>query len=705
MAASRTITQRIALDGGAQIISDLTSIGKAAQSAFEKFSAVTSANNFLGRFGTSVDAVSAKVKALQVAGGNVGNSFNGFTSSVGGVATKVSLVTAAVGGLIGGFLAMIKSAGDAQEALQNTADTLGVAAEKYQALQQAAELSGVGGDQLSKALLKQVGAMNTAITSNTGYNKSLEDVKQKLRDGKIGYQDYLAEMAKVNQESDKTATVFEKLGVSISDNGKTLRDPLEVFHDISDAFKAMPDGANKASLAMQIWGTRNAKLTAFANAGADGIHKMTLEAQRLTPALDKNGREALDHASDALKVLGDAAGATKDQILAVFAPDVSALVEAYTNVVANSRAAWVSYAKTLEEQVKPIVQDVIAVIEGRDQDVKNTFVLKARDAIIDFANAVQNAVTNIIIPAFNGFLAVLQVVADGVNAVFGTQLTGGQIAIAAAVASLTGVFGALGGAITLVVSVIGLLVTAFGGAVVATVAAGLAIGALLGTLAANLPSIGEVADRVFRGIPILAQAAMDGVVSAFEAGVQAVTGLFTGLADTARSIFDSIMAGVQAVANAISGAISGSGSSGDAPAFAGGGEVRGPGTGTSDSIRAWLSNGEFVQPTMAVNKYGLAFMNAIKLGRISVDRVRDLMSGVDLGSLGAVMPNRLSFATGGLATVTQGGGNSQAVNLHFGDRSFPLQGTPDVVRDLSLYASGKNARSAGRKPTWFGGGK
>jgi hypothetical protein len=704
MAASRTITQRIALDGGAQIISDLTSIGKAAQSAFEKFSAVTSANNFLGRFGTSVDAVSAKVKALQVAGGNVGNSFNGFTSSVGGVVTKVSLATAAVGGLVGGFLAMIKSAGDAQEALQNTADTLGVSAEKYQALQQAAELSGIGGDQLTKALLKQVAAMRTAITSNTGYTKSLDDLKQKLRDGKIGYQDYLAELAKINRDADKTSNAFERLGVSISDDGKKLRDPLQTFFDISDAFKEMPDGADKAAIAMEFWGTRNAKVVSLASQGADGLRALTLEAQRLAPALDKNGRAALDHASDALKTLGDAAGATKNQILAVFAPDVSALVEAYTNVVANSRAAWVNYAKTLEAQVKPIVQDVIALIEGRDQDVKNSFVLKARDAVLDFANAVQGAVVNIIVPAFNGFLAVLQVVADGINAVFGTNLTGGQLLIAAAVASLTGLFGVLGSAIALVASTVSLLVTAFGGAAVATVAAGVAIGTLLGLLVANLPNIAEVADRVFRGIPILAQGAVDLIVSAFQTGIDTLTGLFNGLADTARSIFNSIMNGVRAVANAISGTTGGS-SGGDAPGFASGGHVRGPGTSTSDSIWARLSNGEFVQPTKAVSKYGIAFMNAIKLGRISVDRVRNLMSGVDFSGLGAVMPNRLNYATGGLATITPGGGNMQPVHIYLGNQAFPLQGPPDVVRNLAVAASKANRNSAGRKPTWFGGGK
>jgi hypothetical protein len=46
--------------------------------------------------------------------------------------------------------------------------------------------------------------------------------------------------------------------------------------------------------------------------------------------------------------------------------------------------------------------------------------------------------------------------------------------------------------------------------------------------------------------------------------------------------------------------------------FAAGGLVHGPGTETSDSIRALLSRGEFVQPAAAVRYYGAAFMEQIR---------------------------------------------------------------------------------------------
>lgn len=51
---------------------------------------------------------------------------------------------------------------------------------------------------------------------------------------------------------------------------------------------------------------------------------------------------------------------------------------------------------------------------------------------------------------------------------------------------------------------------------------------------------------------------------------------------------------------------------------ASGGLVSGPGTGTSDSVPAWLSNGEYVVRAAAVARYGLGLMDAINTGSWTV---------------------------------------------------------------------------------------
>lgn len=50
--------------------------------------------------------------------------------------------------------------------------------------------------------------------------------------------------------------------------------------------------------------------------------------------------------------------------------------------------------------------------------------------------------------------------------------------------------------------------------------------------------------------------------------------------------------------------------------FATGGHVQEPGTGTSDSIPAWLSNNEFVMTSRTVDHYGVGFMNALNQRRL-----------------------------------------------------------------------------------------
>lgn len=860
--AGRTITQRIALDGGEQVKKDLEAIGKAAARMFDAIAGVGAANSVLGTFGTSVSGIANRLAAIQGAASRTGEAFSGFAGSVRTVIANLSLATGAVGLVVGGFVAAIKRAGEAQEKLDNTADTLGVSAEKLKALQGAAEEAGIGGDVLTKALLKMIGGMKTANQGATEYTKKLDDIKERFRSGADDYATYTRKMSDLGTNTDKTTNAFKKFGVAVSDDGgKTLRNPIAVFNDIGEALKDMPKGADRAAAAMEFFGTRSAKVVSFASKGAAGLKALTLEAERIAPALDEKGRAALDGASDSIGRVGAAATATKEQMLLAFAPSVTAIFDTLTNQVANSRKAMVDYAKQIAEKVKPIVQDLIALIEGRDGDVKSQFILDARDAVVSFGVAVKDAVTNIIVPGFKALLGILQTVADGINAVFGTKLTGGQLAIVLVVGKLLGVFGMLSSAIGLVVSGLGLLVAVFGSTAAAAVivgaaaaAVGAAIGFLLVKVAQNLDKIPQIAKRVFAGIPILAKMAFDGVVAivsavfsglgsiasmAFQglveifrlvataiidafmaipsklgaifngivalaatawgflksgvaslgssvvglftsalgvvsellsalpgfiaeqfaalgnaivaffaalptqlaAGLSALTAAFTGAWegikstasaavdtvvgaftsgfglikqaassawDGVRNFFDSIIQKAKAVLAAIASAVGASASSsgGGESKFARGGYVRGPGTSTSDSIRAWLSNGEFVARTSAVGKYGVAFFDALNAGRIAVDRVRALMSGVDVGGLTAVMPGRTSFATGGLALAAVGGGASkQPVNVNFGGQSFALEGDTQVVREMSLAAFRASRKSSGRKPTWYGGGK
>ncbi|WP_438478956.1 hypothetical protein [Streptomyces asiaticus] len=66
--------------------------------------------------------------------------------------------------------------------------------------------------------------------------------------------------------------------------------------------------------------------------------------------------------------------------------------------------------------------------------------------------------------------------------------------------------------------------------------------------------------------------------------------------------------------------------------FPGGGPIAGPGTGTSDSILAMVSNGEFVMRAKAVARYGVRFMRALNEGRLHLGQAQASASSSAAGS-------------------------------------------------------------------------
>lgn len=82
---------------------------------------------------------------------------------------------------------------------------------------------------------------------------------------------------------------------------------------------------------------------------------------------------------------------------------------------------------------------------------------------------------------------------------------------------------------------------------------------------------------------------------------------------TYRSIYTGKIGRMHA---AQGGYVGGYASGGAVQGFPGGGSVSGPGTSTSDSVPAMLSDGEYVIRAAMVKRYGLSFMNLLNSGRL-----------------------------------------------------------------------------------------
>jgi hypothetical protein len=127
---------------------------------------------------------------------------------------------------------------------------------------------------------------------------------------------------------------------------------------------------------------------------------------------------------------------------------------------------------------------------------------------------------------------------------------------------------------------------------------------------------------------------------------------------------------------------------GGIPGFAQG-SIRGPGSGTSDSILARLSNGEFVMKDAAVRTYGEGFMHAVNNMQIPPPKYE----------YGGMVPasSLPRFAEGGSIE------HSSTLNLHIGEQVFKGLKAPEAVaHQLRQFAVDQQTTSTGKKPSWVG---
>lgn len=106
--------------------------------------------------------------------------------------------------------------------------------------------------------------------------------------------------------------------------------------------------------------------------------------------------------------------------------------------------------------------------------------------------------------------------------------------------------------------------------------------------------------------------------------------------------------------------------------FATGGFITGPGTGTSDDIPAFLSNGEYVLTAQAVQNVGLPLLDAMNSGRVGHFAAGGLVNGNSAGGKGVAVPV----------------GNSLTMNVYAMDASsfmdFLRSGGMDAIKQM-LY--------------------
>lgn len=125
-----------------------------------------------------------------------------------------------------------------------------------------------------------------------------------------------------------------------------------------------------------------------------------------------------------------------------------------------------------------------------------------------------------------------------------------------------------------------------------------------------------------------------------------------------------------------------------APGYASGGAVRGPGTGTSDSIFARLSNGEFVMRAAAVRRYGVGMMHALNSMRLPKFADGGLVSLADRFATPALAPMPM-------VALPDVGGGGRPITLVLDGQQYRMQADAAEAGRIERIPGG-----LGRAPRW-----
>ncbi len=140
---------------------------------------------------------------------------------------------------------------------------------------------------------------------------------------KIDTSDTSEQLEELGLSGAGASEAFRTLGVAVKNTDGTMRTSDAVLLDISRKFATMPDGVEKTTLAMKLFGRGGAEMIPMLNMGGDAI-------ERLKSRMTTEFAAAADQYSDKLVVLGERIGRLGFQIAEMFLPVIEGITDALT---------------------------------------------------------------------------------------------------------------------------------------------------------------------------------------------------------------------------------------------------------------------------------------------------------------------------------------------------------------------------------------
>jgi hypothetical protein len=235
---------------------------------------------------------------------------------------------AIAGALVGAAAGMAKLAFDSiktADEISKAAQAIGIGTEELSRLRYAADISGVSFDSLQGNLGR--------------FNRGIFDAANGT--GNAG-------------------KALARLGIEIRNAEGGLKSQTQLLTELADKFQKMPDGVEKSALAMQIFGKSGADMIPFLNQGAEGIAKLTGEADKFGVVIDEETGRKAEEFNDNLSRLRGVLDSMATQIAADMLP---ALVD-FTDWLVRNTGAIRAFAGEVSKAVQGIGFMVSKIIDG-----------------------------------------------------------------------------------------------------------------------------------------------------------------------------------------------------------------------------------------------------------------------------------------------------------------------------------------------------
>ncbi len=211
-------------------------------------------------------------------------------------------LAAAAGTVFAGFSAVsfVRQMIQVGDEVGKTSKQLGIAVENLQALQFAADRSGV---------------------DTNAFNQSIIRLQKNLFEAQRGSALYVE--------------ALDRLNVSATTSDGSLRDVSDILPELADAFKGLESNTERTALATTLFGRTGARLLPLLDEGASGIDALTLRFAELGGGLSSDFTGQAEKAQDALTDFNVVATVLRSKIALAIIPAVTDFLVRVTNLASE----------------------------------------------------------------------------------------------------------------------------------------------------------------------------------------------------------------------------------------------------------------------------------------------------------------------------------------------------------------------------------